>query len=259
LELPQLPARNQVRLINSVPSAVAALQRNGEIPDSVRIINLAGEPLKQSLVEALYQQQTIEHVYDLYGPSEDTTYSTWTRREVGGSANIGRPLSGTRSYMLDVDLQPAPIGVAAELYLAGAGITRGYLERPGLTAERFVPDPFAANGERLYRTGDLTRYRPDGVIEYVGRIDHQVKLRGFRIELGEIEARLLSHARIKDAVVLVHDGKTLLAYVVPDVAPEDPAALSQQLKDHVLLTLPEYMVPTLFVQLEQLPTTPNGK
>ena len=259
LELPQLPARNQVRLINSVPSAVAALQRNGEIPDSVRIINLAGEPLKQSLVEALYQQQTIEHVYDLYGPSEDTTYSTWTRREVGGSANIGRPLRGTRSYMLDVDLQPAPVGVAAELYLAGAGITRGYLERPGLTAERFVPDPFAANGERLYRTGDLTRYRPDGVIEYVGRIDHQVKLRGFRIELGEIEARLLSHAGIKDAVVLVHDGKTLLAYVVPDVAPEDPAMLNQQLKDHVLLTLPEYMVPNLFVQLDQLPTTPNGK
>ncbi|WP_426111693.1 amino acid adenylation domain-containing protein [Pseudomonas sp. DSP3-2-2] len=259
LELPQLSARNQVRLINSVPSAVAALQRSGEIPDSVHIINLAGEPLKQSLVEALYQRQTIEHVYDLYGPSEDTTYSTWTRREVGGSANIGRPLSGTRSYMLDVDLQPAPVAVAAELYLAGAGITRGYLERPGLTAERFVPDPFAANGERLYRTGDLTRYRPDGVIEYVGRIDHQVKLRGFRIELGEIEARLLSHAQIKDAVVLVHDGKTLLAYVVPDVAPEDPAALNQQLKDHVLLTLPEYMVPNLFVQLDQLPTTPNGK
>ena len=259
LELPQLAARNQVRLINSVPSAVAALQRNGDIPDSVRIINLAGEPLKQSLVQALYQQQSIEHVYDLYGPSEDTTYSTWTRRESDGSANIGRPLSNTRSYLLDVDLQPAPVGVAAQLYLAGAGITRGYLGRAGLTAERFVPDPFAANGERLYRTGDLTRYRPDGVIEYVGRIDHQVKLRGFRIELGEIEARLLNHPQVKDAVVVVHDGKALLAYVVPNALPDDPAALNQQLKAHVLQTLPEYMVPTLFVQLEQLPTTPNGK
>jgi amino acid adenylation domain-containing protein/non-ribosomal peptide synthase protein (TIGR01720 family) len=259
LELPELPARDQVRLINSVPSAVAALQRIGQIPDSVRIINLAGEPLKQSLVEALYQQASLKHVYDLYGPSEDTTYSTWTRRSVGGTANIGRPLSNTRSYLLDGDLQPVPVGVAAELYLAGAGLTRGYLKRPGLTAERYVPDPFSSTGERLYRTGDLARYRPDGVIEYVGRIDHQVKLRGFRIELGEIEARLLGHPQIKDAVVLVHDGKTLVAYVVPNASPDDAQQLNQQLKSHVLLTLPDYMVPSVFVQLEQLPSTPNGK
>jgi amino acid adenylation domain-containing protein/non-ribosomal peptide synthase protein (TIGR01720 family) len=259
LELPELPARDQVRLINSVPSAVAALQRIGQIPDSVRIINLAGEPLKQSLVEALYQQASLKHVYDLYGPSEDTTYSTWTRRSVGGTANIGRPLSNTRSYLLDGDLQPVPVGVAAELYLSGAGLTRGYLMRPGLTAERYVPDPFSDTGERLYRTGDLARYRPDGVIEYVGRIDHQVKLRGFRIELGEIEARLLGHPQIKDAVVLVHDGKTLVAYVVPNASPDDAQQLNQQLKSHVLLTLPDYMVPSVFVQLEQLPSTPNGK
>jgi amino acid adenylation domain-containing protein/non-ribosomal peptide synthase protein (TIGR01720 family) len=259
LELPELAARDQVRLVNSVPSAVAGLQRLGQIPDSVRIINLAGEPLKQQLVKDLYGQPGIEHVYDLYGPSEDTTYSTWTRRSVDGTANIGRPLTHTRSYLLDGNLQPVPIGVAAELYLAGAGITRGYLLRPALTAERFVPDPFSSAGERLYRTGDLARYRPDGVIEYVGRIDHQIKLRGFRIELGEIEARLSSHPLIKDAVVLVHEGKTLVGYVVSARAEDDAHQASQTLKNHLLQSLPDYMVPSAFVHLQQLPLTPNGK
>jgi amino acid adenylation domain-containing protein/non-ribosomal peptide synthase protein (TIGR01720 family) len=259
LELPELAARDQVRLINSVPSAVAGLQRLGQIPDTVRIINLAGEPLKQALVEDLYGQPRIEHVYDLYGPSEDTTYSTWTRRSVGGAANIGRPLTHTRSYLLDGNLQPVPVGIAAELYLAGAGITRGYLLRPALTAERFVPDPFSSTGERLYRTGDLARYRPDGVIEYVGRIDHQIKLRGFRIELGEIEARLSSHPLIKDAVVLVHEGTTLVGYVVLALAEDDTRQVNQTLKNHLLQSLPDYMVPSAFVHLQQLPLTPNGK
>jgi non-ribosomal peptide synthetase component F len=136
LELPDLPERDQVRLINTVPSAIAALQRTGQIRPGVRIINLAGEPLKQSLVDTLYRETAVAHVYDLYGPSEDTTYSTCTRRELGGQANIGRPLVNTAAYMLDGQLQQAPLGVAAELYLAGDGITRGYLFRPGLTAER---------------------------------------------------------------------------------------------------------------------------
>ncbi|NVZ39569.1 amino acid adenylation domain-containing protein, partial [Pseudomonas sp. 21615526] len=197
LELPELAARDRVRLINSVPSAMGALQRAGQIPQSVRIINLAGEPLKQSLVDALYEHAHVQHVYDLYGPSEDTTYSTWTRREAGGQANIGRPLANTASYLLDAELHSVPVGVAAELYLAGEGITRGYLLRPGLTAEKFVPNPFSTTGDRLYRTGDLTRYRNDGVIEYVGRIDHQVKIRGLRIELGEIESRLLAHPGVR--------------------------------------------------------------
>ena len=219
LELPHLPARDQVRLINTVPSAINALQRDGQIPPSVRIINLAGEPLKQSLVEALYQQPTVEHVYDLYGPSEDTTYSTWTRREAGGRANIGRPLKHTASYLLDADLQPVPQGVSAELYLSGAGITRGYLARPGLTAEKYVPNPFSSTGERLYRTGDLTRYQADGTLQYVGRIDHQVKVRGFRIELGEIEARLLQQEAVRELAVLAQDGASgqqLVAYIVPN-------------------------------------------
>ncbi|MGX1187344.1 amino acid adenylation domain-containing protein/non-ribosomal peptide synthase protein (TIGR01720 family) [Pseudomonas sp. F-14 TE3623] len=268
LELPQLPARDQVRLINTVPSAINALQRDGQIPPSVRIINLAGEPLKQSLVDALYQQPTLEHVYDLYGPSEDTTYSTWTRREAGGTANIGRPLKHTASYLLDADLQPVPQGVSAELYLAGAGITRGYLARPGMTAEKYVPNPFASNGERLYRTGDLTRYQVDGALQYVGRIDHQVKVRGFRIELGEIEARLLQQDAVRELAVLAQDGASgqqLVAYIVPTDAgvltgnADAQASLRETLKAALRQHLPDYMVPAYLLFLEQLPLTPNGK
>ncbi len=259
LELPDLPARDQVRLINTVPSAINALQRAGQIPESVRIINLAGEPLKQSLVDRLYQQPSIKQVYDLYGPSEDTTYSTWTPREAGGRPSIGRPLHNTQSYLLDADLQPVPTGAAAELHLAGAGITRGYLGKAALTAEKYVPNPFSTTGERLYRTGDLTRYRADGVIEYVGRIDHQVKIRGLRIELGEIEARLLSHPQVKEALVIAQDGRLLVAYVVPTAMPQEHAAFEQTLRAHLAETLPEYMLPTVTMALAQFPVTPNGK
>ena len=265
LELPELVDRDRVRLINTVPSAIAALHRSGQIPPSVRIINLAGEPLKQALVDSLYQQPWLVHVYDLYGPSEDTTYSTYTRREAGGQANIGRAISNTQSYILSPDLQPVPVGSAGELYLAGAGVTRGYLARPGLTAEKFVPNPFSSDGGRLYRTGDLTRYRADGVIEYIGRIDHQVKIRGFRIELGEIEARLVQQAAVREAFVLAHDGENgqqLVAYIVPSEATptvEAQAALRESLKTALKEHVPDYMVPAYLLFLEALPLTPNGK
>ncbi len=266
LELPQLPARDQVRLINTVPSAIAALQRAGQIPASVRIINLAGEPLKQGLVDALYQQSTVEHVYDLYGPSEDTTYSTWTRRAAGGQPRIGRALTHSASHLLDADLQAVPHGVSAELYLSGAGITRGYLGRAAMTAERFVPNPLGGNGERLYRTGDLIREREHGDLEYLGRIDHQVKIRGFRIELGEIEARLLAQPAVTEAAVLAVEGEAgaqLVAYVV--AAPlnlydgEAQRQLRDGLKTGLKSSLPDYMIPAHLLFLEQLPLTPNGK
>ncbi|MDY7534454.1 non-ribosomal peptide synthase/polyketide synthase [Pseudomonas sp. Bout1] len=268
LELPQLPARDQVRLINTVPSAIAALQRAGQIPPSVRIINLAGEPLKQGLVDALYQQPTVEHVYDLYGPSEDTTYSTWTRRTAGGQARIGRALDHTASHLLDADLHTVPQGICAELYLCGAGITRGYLGRAAMTAERFVPNPFATHGERLYRTGDLIRLREEGELEYMGRIDHQVKIRGLRIELGEIEARLIAHSAVREAVVVASEvlgSQQLIAYLVPT----DPAALDasdvqqreryDQLSAWLGAVLPDYMVPTHCLWLAHMPLSPNGK
>ncbi|WP_263143473.1 non-ribosomal peptide synthetase [Pseudomonas sp. RIT-PI-AD] len=260
LALPELPARDRVRLINTVPSAIAALLRADAIPASVRIINLAGEALKQRLVDALYRLPGLARVHDLYGPSEDTTYSTFALRRAGGQSNIGRPLDGTRSYILDARGQPLPVGVTGELYLAGAGTARGYLHRPALTAEKFLPDPFSADGGRLYRTGDLARYREDGSIDYVGRLDHQVKVRGFRIELGEIEARLLAHPAVREAVVMARDGlqgQQLIAYA--GVGDADPEALRVTLREHMQATLPDYMVPAHLLLLPQLPLTPNGK
>jgi len=258
LELAELPARDEVRLINTVPSAIAALLREGSIGPGVRIINLAGEPLKQPLVDALYQGTQVSCVYDLYGPSEDTTYSTWTRRDAGGRANIGRPLDDTRGYALDLQLNVVPVGVGAELYLAGSGITRGYLSNPGLTAERFVPDPLRGNGERMYRTADRVRFDDNGVIQYLGRLDHQVKVRGFRIETGEIEARLLAHEQVREAAVLVLDGAHgafLVAYVVGQgIAPSRDV-----LRQALAVDLPDYMIPAQWVFIDALPLTPNGK
>jgi amino acid adenylation domain-containing protein len=257
LALPSAPAAEQVRLINTVPSAIAALLKNGGIPSGVRTVNLAGEPLRPELVDALYARGGIERVYDLYGPSEDTTYSTWTLRQAGGPATIGRPISNTRAYVLGAALLPVPAGVPGELYLGGRGLARGYLGRPGLTAERFVPDPFSAQpGARMYRTGDRSRWRADGTLEYLGRLDTQVKVRGFRIELGEVEAALRRTPGVTDCVVMAREDapgeKRLVAYIVGGVE-------ADALREHLRRSLPEYMVPAAFVPLERLPLTPNGK
>ncbi|MBF8667870.1 amino acid adenylation domain-containing protein [Pseudomonas putida] len=266
LELPNLAAKDRVRLVNTVPSAIKQLCETGNIPPSVKTINLCGEALKQSIVDDLYRLEHVSDVYDLYGPSEDTTYSTCTLRAAGGKANIGRPLHNSAAYVLSGALQPVPVGAVGELYLAGAGLARGYLKRPGLSAERFIPNPFDAQGGRIYRTGDLARYRPDGVLEYVGRVDHQVKVRGFRIELGEIEVRLQQEA-VREAVVMAVDGPAgqhLVAYVVPaDAGVMADAAAQSSLRDNLRAALrkhlPEYMVPSYLLLLDTLPLTPNGK
>ncbi|WP_459478549.1 amino acid adenylation domain-containing protein, partial [Pseudomonas sp. No.117] len=267
LELQRLPARNQVSLINTVPSAIRALVDAELLPSSVRIVNLAGEPLPQALVERLYELPHIKRVHDLYGPSEDTTYSTHALRRPGGTANIGLPLANSAVHLVDAEGSAVGIGISGELCLAGAGLARGYLGRPALTAERFLPDPYAPEGgARLYRTGDLARRRPDGVLEYLGRIDQQVKVRGFRIELGEIEARLREHPTLREATVTVTDslhGQHLVAYVVPAAdwplskAAEDDVRAS--LKAALATRLPDYMVPAIWVFLAALPLTPNGK
>ncbi|WP_236409476.1 AMP-binding enzyme, partial [Pseudomonas gessardii] len=187
---------------------------------------------------------------------------TFTLRVPGGRANIGRPLENTTAYLLDSQLQVLPAGVAAELYLAGAGVTRGYLMRPGLTAERYVPDPFSTGGERLYRSGDLVRQGAEGDIEYIGRADHQVKVRGFRIELSEIEARLLAHPTVCEAVVLTQEGaggNQLLAYVVAEPAAGAQPGLVDSLRRHLAASLPAYMVPSHLHLIDALPLTPNGK
>ncbi len=263
LELASLPAAGSVSLVNTVPSAIAELVRSGGLPASVRTVNLAGEPLQRSVVESLYALGTVERVYNLYGPSEDTTYSTGglVERGAGEAVTIGLPLAGKRSWVLDGNLRPVPVGVAGELYLSGEGLARGYLNRPGLTAERWVPDPLSsAPGGRLYRTGDLARRLADGRLVFLGRIDHQVKVRGFRIELGEVEAALLSHAGVREAVAVARADAAgmarLVAYVVPE---EGEAPSASELREHLRRRLPEPMVPSALVSLASLPLTPNGK
>jgi amino acid adenylation domain-containing protein len=263
LALPSLLAANQVTLINTVPSAMAELVRVRGIPPSVRTINLAGEALKNTLVQEIYKQQTINQVFNLYGPSEDTTYSTYTLIEKSQDEHvtIGRPVANTQVYLLDAHQQPVPQGVSGELYLGGEGLARGYLNRPELTAEKFFPNPFAKQpGARLYRTGDLARYLPDGKIEYLRRADHQVKLRGYRIELGEIEALLAAFAGVREAVVDIREDKDgdkrLVAYVV---AQKGYTLSGSQLRDHLKEKLPQYMMPSAFVMMEAFPLTPNGK
>ena len=222
LALPTLPAKDKVRLINTVPSAARSLVDSDCLPAGVRTINLAGEALGNTLVQDLYSCEQINRVNNLYGPSEDTTYSTFTpcARGANEEPTIGSPIWNTRAYVLDGGLEPVPVGVAGELYVAGAGLARGYLKRSGLTAERFVADPHAVEpGERMYRTGDLARWRADGSLEFLGRADQQVKIRGFRIEPGEIEAVLSSLPAVGQVAVIAREDspgdKQLVAYVVP--------------------------------------------
>ncbi|HST59365.1 MAG TPA: amino acid adenylation domain-containing protein, partial [Longimicrobium sp.] len=254
LALPSAPAADQVVLLDTVPSAAAALVTAGGIPASVRTINLGGEPLKAALVDELYAAG-VERVYDLYGPSEDTTFSTFALRQPGGPVTIGRILSNSQAYVLDRALNPVPVGVPGELYLGGKGVTRGYLGRPSLTADRYVPDHIGGvPGARLYRSGDRVRWNPDGTLEYMGRLDEQVKIRGHRVELGEIES-VLRRAGLSDCVVVAREdaGETrLVAYVVGGIDPETLRLAARR-------TLPEYMVPAAFVEMEALPLTPNGK
>jgi len=213
-----------------------------------------GEAVPLDLANAL-ARSTVE-TWNVYGPTETTIWSTICRLERDAKrVLIGRPIGNTQTYVLDALMQPMPIGLAGELYIGGDGVARGYT-RPELTAERFTPDPFGPAGTRLYRTGDLVRWRDDGALEFIGRLDHQVKVRGFRIELGEIETALLKHPAVRQVVVVAHGQgteKMLVAYVVGDECADDA------LRTHLKTTLPEYMVPAIFVRLDKLPLSPNGK
>jgi len=261
LELASMTEARKVKLVNTVPSAMRELVRINALPESVRIVNLAGEALTWGLVDDVYKAGNVERVCNLYGPSEDTTYSTYAWLEKTPSKTavpIGKPIANTQIYVLDKWMAPLPIGVVGELYLGGAGLARGYLDRPELTAEKFVPNPFSAiGGARLYRTGDLACYREDGNLDFQGRVDHQVKVRGYRIELTEIDAALEETAGVKQAVSLALDNageKRLVAYVVTEAG-----TTAAQLKAALRKRLPEFMVPSDFVLLDEFPLTPNGK
>jgi amino acid adenylation domain-containing protein len=262
LELIKERAADQVRLINTVPSAIAELVRAGAISESVQTVNLAGEVLISRLAQDVYSGSAVERVMNLYGPSEGTTYSTYARVERGASQapSVGRPISNGRVYVLDARMNAVPIGVVGEIYLAGEGLVRGYWENADLTAGSFVPNPLGAQaGSRIYRTGDLGRYRMHGEIEYVGRVDRQVKLRGYRIELGEIEATLNQHKGVHEAVVIARDDegyKRIVAYFVPAAGEHSNIT---ELQSYLKERLPDYMVPTVYVKLDGLPLTANGK
>lgn len=268
----QMLQRVGVTVLNQTPSAFRQLMeadkdRAAASLDALRLVIFGGEALDPQSLQPWFDKhgELQPRLVNMYGITETTVHVTYRPLNAAvvssGASLIGRAIPDLQIYILDPDCQLVPVGVPGEMYIGGAGLAKGYLNRPELTAERFIANPFGRQqGERLYKTGDLARYRPDGDIEYLGRSDHQVKIRGFRIELGEIESSLSQHPGVRDAAVLVreHDAgdRRLIAYVVaePEATP-DPAGL----RNHLRADLPDYMQPAAFVVLKAFPLTANGK
>ncbi|MCY8309497.1 amino acid adenylation domain-containing protein [Bacillus vallismortis] len=269
----RLLVKEGVTVLNQTPSAFYQLmQAEREQPDlgqalSLRYVIFGGEALELSRLEDWYNRhpENRPQLVNMYGITETTVHVSYIEldREIAAlraNSLIGCGIPDLGVYVLDERLQPVPPGVAGEMYVSGAGLARGYLGRSGLTAERFIADPFGPPGTRMYRTGDVARLRADGSLDYVGRADHQVKIRGFRIELGEIEAALVQHSQLEDAAVIVREDqpgdKRLAAYVIPS---SEETFDTAELRKYAAERLPDYMVPTAFVAMEELPLTPNGK
>ena len=254
LSIPEHLDSDHRLMVNTVPSVVDSLLSSNVDLSSVSVLNIAGEPIPLNYLGKLLG--SVGEIRNLYGPSEDTTYSTVFRIDSESKVLIGRPISNTQVYILSTDDLLQPIGVVGELCLGGAGLARGYLNNPELTSEKFISHPFK-DGERLYKTGDLGRYLPDGNIEFLGRVDDQVKIRGFRIELGEIESVVRGYSYFSSCVVLVKElsigHKELVGYVVGESLDVD------HLRNYLRGILPEYMIPCYFILLEALPLTYNGK
>src|SRR5581483_1321507 len=252
--------------MQATPATWRLLLEAGWQGDPAVKILCGGEALTRDLADQLLGKGM--RVWNLYGPTETTIWSTRSQVEAGnGPTSIGRPIANTQVYVLDSTLEPVPAGVAGDVYIGGAGVARGYLNRPDLTAERFIPHPFVGTGfttseqgQRLYKTGDRGCYRPDGTLLYLGRSDQQIKLRGFRIELGEIEAVLTEHQAVQAAVVLMREdtpgNKRLVAYLLPK---QEGNLDENELRVWLKRQLPDYMIPSAFMLLEAFPLTPNGK
>jgi amino acid adenylation domain-containing protein len=262
LALPDLPAADRVRTAIMVPSSMQALLSAGELPGGIRCLVLGGEVLKRSLVDQLHALEQKPRVVNVYGPTEDTVFSTAKEIPAGvETITIGRPVASSRSYILDDSMQPVAVGVPGELYLAGDQLARGYLHDDDRTRERFVhADPDGpVPEERLYRTGDLCRWREDGEIEFLGRADHQVKIRGFRIELEEIESALESREGVDGAAAAVFDRNGAEKMLVGYVVSRDTALTGEAARAYLAERLPAYMVPHVVVHLDAVPVLPNGK
>jgi len=262
--LVELIALHRVSHLLALPSFYALLlnQAGAEL-QSLKTAIVAGEACSTEVVKQHYALLPGVRLYNEYGPTEATVWSSvyWASPDdLDRPLSIGRPIGNARLYILDRSGNPVPIGVPGELHIGGEGIVRGYWRRPELTAEKFIPDPFLSNGGRLYKTGDLARYRPDGNVEFLGRIDHQVKIRGFRIELGEIEARLMAYPEVDEAVVVAREdqpgNKQLVAYVVCNA---NSSLTAELLRENLKTLLPDYMVPSAYVFLKGMPLTANGK
>jgi amino acid adenylation domain-containing protein len=254
------PARDEVRIVNTVPSLMAALLKEGSLPVGVHLVNLVGEALPRALADRIFADQTDVRVFNLYGPTETTVYSTWSAvdRNDRRPPSIGVPLSNTEVYVLDEFLQPVPAGCIGELWIGGMGVSRGYLDRSELTRQRFIPNPFGEG--RIYKTGDLGAWLSDGQLRFAGRIDHQVKIRGCRIELGEIESVLKLHPAVRDSVVVVRKDPSFEERLVAYVTPASSSAIPiNELRSLLKQRLPAYMVPSAFILLDAFPVTPNGK
>ncbi|HEX5873142.1 MAG TPA: amino acid adenylation domain-containing protein, partial [Pyrinomonadaceae bacterium] len=260
VELCKLFARYGVTVMQATPATWRMLIDSGWQGDSRLKVFSTGEALDRPLANQLLA--SCAEVWNLYGPTETTIYSGVTRlANEAAPVPIGPPIANTRFYVLDQFMNPVPIGIYGELCIGGAGLAQGYLNQPGLTAEKFVPNPFGSEpGARLYRTGDLVRYGENGKLEFAGRLDHQVKVRGFRIELGEVEAALSVHESVRGAVVVARElqpgEQRLVAYVVGN---ENPLPAPGEWRTFLIKRLPEYMIPSVFVSLESLPLLPNGK
>jgi acyl-coenzyme A synthetase/AMP-(fatty) acid ligase/acyl carrier protein len=259
---------HRVTRIVLVPSLLRSILQNfpelqNHLPD-LKIWITSGEALSKELAQQFWRSLPKSTLINLYGSSEvsaDSTYYDTSEEKLHSCIPIGRPIDNTQVYLLDSNLNPVPIGVRGELYIGGEGLARGYLGRPELTKERFIENPFVKEpGSRLYKTGDLARYLPEGNIEFLGRIDHQVKVRGSRVELGEIETVLEQHPIVRQTVVVAREDipgdKRLVAYLVPN---EKETFSVSVLRDYLRKKLPEYMVPNAFLMLEMFPLTPSGK
>lgn len=260
LRLIERLASSGVSVLQATPATWRILLESGWKGTAGLKVLCGGEALSRDLAEELLPRA--DEVWNVYGPTETTVWSSACRVESGtGPISIGRPIANTQMWILDAHLEPQPVGVPGELYIGGAGVARGYWERPELTAERFVPDPFSEGpAARLYRTGDLAKWLPDGRLECLGRIDHQVKVRGFRIELGEIEAALQECTGIEQAVVVAQDGAAGDRRLAAFLRHGSSAVVSvANLRAHLASRLPQYMLPSTFLFLDSLPLTPNGK